>query len=120
MIGSIQFDHNISIEMRDGMLLAGDVYHPGDREKYPAILLRTPYHSDMITSGSIYIKVLPTVQSGYALVINCVRGRYGAQRKFDLRSSQDVEGAESIPASQTLYHQSGYASYIDLSVIPSK
>lgn len=30
------------------------------------------------------------------------------------------EDAEGIPAMQTIYHQQGYASYIDLPVIPSK
>jgi putative CocE/NonD family hydrolase len=87
-------DQNVSMEMRDGALLAGEVYRPGDGGKYPAIIMRTPYSGEMITGGSSYIKVLPTVHAGYALVIAYVRGRFGSQGKYDLMSPQDVEGAD--------------------------
>jgi uncharacterized protein len=100
-------DQNVSMEMRDGTLLAGEVYRPGDGGKYPAIIqlgkprlcrriiiMRAPYSGEMITGGSSYIKGLPAIHAGYALLIAYVRGRFGSQGKYDLMAPQDVEGAD--------------------------
>ena len=94
MFGSIHYDQRVTMEMRDGVKLAGEVYRPGDTGKYPAIIMRTPYSGENITGGSSYIKVIPTVQAGYALVIAYVRGRFGSEGKYDLGASQQVEGAD--------------------------
>jgi hypothetical protein len=57
--------------------------------------MRTPYLGDAISGfGSSYIKLIPTVQAGYALVIAYVRGRFGSQGKYELGSSQPIEGAD--------------------------
>ena len=87
-------DTNAFMEMRDGTLLAGEIYRPCGGGKSPAIIMRTPYSGEMITGGSSYIKVLPTIHAGYALVIAYVRGRFGSQGKYELMASQDVEGAD--------------------------
>lgn len=94
MFSTIRFDQRVFMEMRDGIKLAGEVYRPGESGKFPAIIMRTPYSSDGIIGGSSYIKVLPTVQAGYALVIVYQRGRFGSEGKYDLRSPQDIEGAD--------------------------
>jgi uncharacterized protein len=94
MFNSIHYDPKILMEARDGTRLANEVYRPGDGGKYPAIIMRTPYSGEMISGGSSYIKVLPTVQAGYALVIAYNRGRFGSEGKYDLRAPQDIEGAD--------------------------
>ncbi len=95
MFRTIRHDEKVSITTRDGTILAGEVYRPGGRGKYPAILMRTPYQGDAITgAGSSYVKLVPTVQAGYALVIAYVRGRFGSQGEYDLRSPQKIEGAD--------------------------
>jgi putative CocE/NonD family hydrolase len=87
-------DQNVFMEMRDGTLLAGEIYRPCGGGKSPAIIMLTPYSGEMITGGSCYIKVLPTVHAGYALVIAYVRGRFGSQGRYELMASQDLEGAD--------------------------
>ncbi len=94
MFDTIHYDRQVFMETRDGTLLAAEVYRPGDSGQYPAIIMRTPYDSAGITGGSSYIKVLPTVQAEYALVIAYVRGRFGSQGKYDLGAPQSVEGAD--------------------------
>ena len=95
MFSSIRFDEKVSMKMRDGTILVADVYRPGSRGKFPGIIMRTPYESASITGpNSSYVKVIPTVQAGYALVIAYVRGRFGSQGKYDLKTSQQVEGAD--------------------------
>ena len=78
MFSNIHYDQRVYLEMRDGIKLAGEVYRPGDSGKFPAIIMRTPYSSDGIIGGSSYIKVLPTVKGGYAIVIVYQRGRFGS------------------------------------------
>ncbi len=106
MSGSIRFDQHVSMEMRDGTLLAGEVIRPSDAGRFPAIIMRTPYDGARIYGGSSYINVLPTVQAGYALVIAYVRGRFGSQGKYDLRSPQDVEGADCYDTIEWVASQS--------------
>ncbi len=43
MIKTIRYDQNVSMEMRDGILLSGEVYRTGDGGKYLVIIMRTPY-----------------------------------------------------------------------------
>jgi uncharacterized protein len=94
MSSSIRYDQKLLMEARDGTKLASEVYRPGDGGKYPAIIMRTPYSGEMISGGSSYVKVLPTVQAGYALVIAYNRGRFGSEGKYDLRAPQAIEGAD--------------------------
>jgi putative CocE/NonD family hydrolase len=94
MLSDFHYDQRVYLEMRDGLKLAGEVYRPGDTGKFPAIIMRTPYSSDGIIGGSSYIKVLPTVKAGYAIVIVYQRGRFGSEGKYDLTSPQDIEGPD--------------------------
>ncbi|MBN2238231.1 MAG: CocE/NonD family hydrolase [Dehalococcoidales bacterium] len=90
---SLRIEKDVSIEMRDGILLAGEVYRPDDNGKYPAVLMRTPYGGDIL-SGSGYFKAVQAVQSGYAVVVAYVRGRFGSQGEYDLSSPQHIEGPD--------------------------
>ena len=105
MFSSIRFDERVSIEMRDGAVLSGEVYRPGGRRRHPAIVMRTPYSGDAISGvGSSYIKVIPTIQAGYALLITYVRGRFGSQGKYDLAPSQ-TEGPDCYDTIEWVAHQ---------------
>lgn len=89
MINSISIDQSVSMKMRDGVVLVADIYRPGDNGKYPAIIMRTPYHSDGIF-GHGYTKLMPTIRAGYVLVIAYIRGRYGSGGKYDLAAPQTL------------------------------
>jgi len=93
MINTIHIDRNVLMPMRDGIKLAADIYRPGDGGKHPAIIMRTPYHSDEVMSFS-YVKPLTTLEAGYALIIAYVRGRFGSEGTYDLAASQQIEGAD--------------------------
>jgi uncharacterized protein len=91
MVSSMIIDQNVRMKMRDGTMLSANIYRPGDGGKYPAIIMRTPYHNDEVFSFS-YVEPIPTVQAGYALVIAYQRGRFGSEGKYQFTSSQHVEG----------------------------
>jgi uncharacterized protein len=93
-ISSIRIDQNVPMQTRDGVVLMSDIYRPGGKGKYPAIIMRTPYAGENIIGGHGYTKLLPTVRAGYALVIAYVRGRFGSGGKYDLAAPQSVEGGD--------------------------
>jgi uncharacterized protein len=78
---SIRVDRSVPIELRDGTILRGDVYRLDDSQKYPAILLRTRYdrlgwQRDFIAGIMPFIN---TVEAGYAIIIQNIRGTYDSQ-----------------------------------------
>jgi uncharacterized protein len=66
-------DINVPIVMRDGTVLRGDVYRPDTQDKYPALLMRTPYDK-LAARNLIYEDPLRPVRNGYAVVLQDIRG----------------------------------------------
>ena len=106
MATSIRYDPLVKYEVRDGTRLGCEIYRPDDKGKYPAIIMRTPYDGAMIPAGNSYLKLLPAVQAGYAVVIAYVRGRFGSEGKYDLRSPQNVEGPDCYDTVEWVARQS--------------
>jgi putative CocE/NonD family hydrolase len=75
MTNSIRIDRSIPMEMRDGVILRGDIYRPDDKKKHPAILIRTPYGRGESLS-LFFMDLIETVTAGYALILQNVRGTY--------------------------------------------
>ncbi|MDD5703058.1 MAG: CocE/NonD family hydrolase, partial [Dehalococcoidales bacterium] len=66
--------------MRDGTVLRADIYRPESEQKYPAILNRTPYNkATMVEYNNNFMQLLDAVQSGYAMVVQDVRGRFASE-----------------------------------------
>ena len=42
----VRTEHNVRIPMRDGVTLSADIYRPDSGERFPALLLRTPYSNN--------------------------------------------------------------------------
>jgi uncharacterized protein len=64
----------LSVPMRDGVWLVTDVYLPrGGRDKFPLVLLRTPYNRKTVDMefGARYY-----ASHGYAVAVQDVRGRF--------------------------------------------
>jgi len=81
------------IPMRDGVLLAADVYLPADDDKVvaeprPLLLTRTPYGKDgarTVNSAEHFAR------NGYVAVIQDMRGRYESQGVFTKYSEKETE-----------------------------
>ncbi len=65
---------NVMAPMRDGVLLACDIYRPDDSGKYPAILMRTPYIKERFAGEWLYSNYRELALAGYNVVIQDVRG----------------------------------------------
>ena len=70
---SVEMKLDVKVPMRDGVDLSADIYLPISTGPWPAILMRTPYSNNvdvMIERGRML------ANSGYAVVIQDVRGRW--------------------------------------------
>ncbi len=61
------------LKMRDGTLLATDVYLPNTPPPYPVLLVRTPYNKDVLKAIGE-----DGARRGYAVVIQDTRGRFAS------------------------------------------
>jgi uncharacterized protein len=67
--------------MRDRVRLRADIYRPDDREKYPAIIIRTPYNKTL-TGGYGHLPAYRAAFEGYGIIIQDTRD--GSPRKGSL------------------------------------
>ena len=65
------------VPMRDGTILATDVYRPNNNNAHPIILYRTPYNKDDIELSATHIALLNAL--GYVFVAQDCRGRYASE-----------------------------------------
>lgn len=101
----IVVERDVMIPMRDGLMLATDIYLPATHdlagaEKRPVVLSRTPYSKDRERDVKLAEHL---VQHGYVAAIQDIRGRYGSQGKFTKYSVLDApDGYDTI---EWLSHQ---------------
>ena len=81
----------IKVAMRDGVRLSTDIYRPDAQDKFPALLLRTPYGNGGKgdRDGHFY------AQRGYVVVIQDTRGRYDSEGIFDPMQSEGPDGYDT-------------------------
>jgi hypothetical protein len=94
-------DRNVSVPMRDGVILRADVLRPSENGKFPVLVYRTPYGKDEAQKD--YTTFKHAVERGYAVVIEDVRGRYHSDGEFRPYENEGRDGYDTIEwaASQT-------------------
>ncbi|MEJ2598856.1 MAG: CocE/NonD family hydrolase [Anaerolineales bacterium] len=89
-------DYNLRVPMRDGVELSADVYRPMDSkngERYPAILLRTPYNK---TAEKSIETARWFAARGYAVIWMDVRGRGDSDGAFSPYRNDGRDGYDAI------------------------
>jgi uncharacterized protein len=112
-IESLNHSHDVVVErdvmipMRDGVVLAADIYRPADqREPLPVLLERTPYgkletnHGDRTTADPVP-KPKPEIalqfaRAGYVYVIQDCRGRFSSQGVFKKYLNEGDDGYDTV------------------------
>ena len=74
MSQTIIVERDVEAEMRDGVTLRADVYHPDTPEPLPVLLQRTPYGKGFANPAF----ALMAAERGYAVVIQDTRGRWAS------------------------------------------
>lgn len=85
---------NVSIPMRDGVILRADVLLPRPEGRFPALIYRTPYGKDHALRD--YTTFAKAVERGYAVVIQDVRGRSSSDGEFRPYQQEGHDGYDTI------------------------
>ena len=74
----IRVEGRVPVAMRDGVKLYADIYRPRREGKFPVLVVRTPYG---VQRDGMHESKIRFAQSGFAVVIQDVRGRYESESK---------------------------------------
>lgn len=84
------------VRMRDGVVLATDVYRPAGGASVPAILQRTPYDKESSAIRNNAFELMRAVAAGYACLVQDTRGRYASEGTFRPFVDDAADGADTI------------------------
>ena len=93
---SIKAEFNVPVKMRDGATLYADIFRPDAEGKFPALITRTPYDKSSPQNRTGTLDVVRAAMSGYAAVVQDVRGRYTSDGDFYTFVNEINDGYDSI------------------------
>lgn len=96
----VKVDRNVSVKMRDGVILRGDIFRPDDDGKFPVLLQRTPYRRSVPWGFDVSF-AQHAASKGYVVFLQDVRGRFtsdGEWRPFVHESEDGYDTIEWIAA----------------------
>ena len=94
---SIKADFNVPIQMRDGTTTYADIFRPdAPGERFPVLLTRTPYDKSSPQNRTGTLDVVRAAMSGYAAVVQDVRGRFTSEGEFYTFVNEINDGYDSI------------------------
>jgi uncharacterized protein len=88
---NLQYQFNVTARMRDGVLLAANLYMPAAGGRYPAILIRTPYGKGREQQDALFFAA-----RGYAVVVQDVRGRNDSDGPWYPWANEARDGYDTI------------------------
>lgn len=83
----------VAMPLPDGTRLGTDVFVPGDGERHPVLLARTPYDRFTLRAGHDPVAL---ARRGWAVVLQDVRGRFGSEGTFDPMRQEADDGAAAV------------------------
>jgi len=91
----VTVEKNVQITMRDGVRLNTLVMLPDQAQQHgiPAILVRTPYKSELDPLRELHKKLL---EEGYALIMQHERGRYFSEGEFKMLGGALNDGWDTL------------------------
>ncbi len=83
---------HVPVPMRDGVLLAANIFRPDGTAAVPTILIRTPYGKGLAPNSN----QRAFVEHGYAVVVQDVRGRYESKGNFSPFAQEPSDGEDTL------------------------
>jgi len=100
----ILIQHNVAMKTRDGVTLYADIYRPKSPDKFPVILMRTPYDKSVNWASMPAFKIVPR---GYAFIIQDVRGRYTSEGEWYPFKHEEADGYDAVEWAASLPYSNG-------------
>lgn len=86
---------NTMIPMRDGVMLAADLYLPRTATaRFPVIVIRTPYNKDAYRGATQPAQFFAS--QGYAVVVQDVRGKWHSEGEYRVQANDRDDGYDTI------------------------
>ncbi|HKR83969.1 MAG TPA: CocE/NonD family hydrolase [Terriglobales bacterium] len=112
--GEIIIQRDVSMKTRDGVTLRADIYRPNSPEKFPVILMRTPYDKSV---GWAVAPAPRIVARGYVLIIQDVRGRYRSEGEWYPFRHEQADGYDSVEWAASLSYSNGKVGMMGASYV---
>jgi putative CocE/NonD family hydrolase len=90
----VKVERNISVKMRDGVILRGDIYRPDAEGKFPVLLERTPYRRAVWGNSIDFAQ--RAASRGYVVFLQDVRGRYTSDGEWYPFLHESEDGYDTI------------------------
>ncbi len=90
--GGIERELEVQIPMRDGVMLATNIFRPAGGGRFPTILVRTPYNKGIDLPPAYR----PFVERGYAVAVQDVRGRYDSGGVFQPLRQESADTEDTL------------------------
>jgi putative CocE/NonD family hydrolase len=85
--------HDVGMKTRDGITLYADIYRPKSPDRFPVILMRTPYDKSVSWAVSSVYQMVPR---GYVVIIQDVRGRYTSEGEWYPFRHEQADGFDTV------------------------
>ncbi|MEO1988830.1 MAG: CocE/NonD family hydrolase [Martelella sp.] len=89
------------LTLKDGVVLAADVYRPAGEGPHPVLLMRQPY-GKAIASTVVLAHPSWYARQGYVVVVQDVRGMGASEGDFDCLRQEIRDGAETVEWAKAL------------------
>jgi len=110
----IIIQHDVPMKTRDGVTLHADIYRPKSADKFPVILMRTPYDRSVSWAVSPVFKMVPR---GYVVIIQDVRGRYTSEGEWYPFKHEQADGYDAVEWAAALPYSDGKVGMIGASYV---
>ena len=110
----IRPERELAVKTRDGVTLRGDIYRPNSPDKFPVILMRTPYDKSV---GWAVAPAPRIVARGYVLIIQDVRGRYRSEGEWYPFRHEQADGYDSVEWAASLPYSNGKVGMMGASYV---
>jgi hypothetical protein len=87
--------YHVPIPMQDGVRLYADIYTPRSGQKFPVLLMRTPYDKSY-AQHVVFQHPEWLASHGFIVVVQDVRGRYRSEGTFTPFHQEAQDGADTI------------------------
>lgn len=114
-IDQVIVEREVHATMRDGVLLYANIYRPKNTGKYPVLLTRLPYNKNLPSFSHRYIDPIRLAMSGFAVIIQDVRGRFASEGVFDLYDQEFEDGYDTVEWAAKLPFSTGQVGMFGLS-----
>src|SRR5579885_1853323 len=110
----ILVQQDVAMKTRDGVTLYADIYRPKSQDKFPVILMRTPYDKNVDWAVAPVYKM---VSRRYVVIIQDVRGRYTSEGEWYPFKHEQADGYDTVEWAASLPYSDGKVGMMGASYV---